>query len=158
MSVEAFLDTNVLIYAVSSAPEELAKKETGVGADPDCGFRPFGAGAAGVLCQRDTEDRGSTGDRTWRSSCSISSGSSPWCRRTIPSSSPGQRWRSDSASRIGMAPSSRPLNFWGRRPSIHEDLSHGQEYGSVRVVNPFRLGGADGVTKEGLSESVTILG
>ena len=57
MSVDAFLDTNVLIYAVSSAASESVKKEKALELIEHVDFGLSAQVLAGVLRQRHAEDR-----------------------------------------------------------------------------------------------------
>ena len=147
MSVEAFLDTNVLIYAVSSSPDEAGKKERALELIQDMDFglsaqvlqefyvnmtkkiaHPLSPEVAVDLLQQFRQF--------------------PLVQTDYPLVIAGV----EVALRYG-------ISYWdgaivaaaetlGARTLFSEDLSHGQEYGGVRVVNPFLAGGADRVHDE----------
>lgn len=144
MTVEAFLDTNVLVYAVSSAPEELPKKERALELIQHADF-----GLSAQVLQEfyvnvtrkiaDPLEPGVVVDLLDQLR------QFPLVRTDYPLIVAG----AEIALRFG-------ISYWdgaivaaaqvlGATTLYSEDLSHGQDFGSVRVVNPFRDGWPDGV-------------
>jgi predicted nucleic acid-binding protein len=137
MSVESFLDTNVLVYAAAAAPQEEEKRRRALGC--------IETGDFGLSTQILAEFYVTTTRKI---------------RRPIPveDASEWVEWLStfdvipvDAALvRIGIDLSQRfQISYWdgaiigaaealGAKTLYSEDLSHGQLYESVRVVNPFR--------------------
>lgn len=144
MSVEAFLDTNVLIYAVSSAAEEAEKKERAI-----------------ELIER--EDFGLSAQVLQEFFVNVT-------RKIADPLSPDAAVElMEQLRQFPMVVTDYPLvvagaemalrygiSYWdgaivaaaevlGASVLYSEDLGDGQVYGSVRVVNPFRRDGTDGV-------------
>jgi predicted nucleic acid-binding protein len=144
MSVDAFLDTNVLIYAVSSSPAELSKKERALELIEHADFGlsaqvlqefyvnvtakialPLAPDAAVALLEEFK-----TFPIVWTDyplivagiELALRFGISYWDGAIIAA-----------AERLGAA------------TLFTEDLSHGQRYGSVQAVNPFLPGTPDSV-------------
>jgi predicted nucleic acid-binding protein len=137
MSVESFIDTNVLVYAVSSAPGEAAKKARALELVERA---DFGLSAQVLQELYVTVTR------------KISNPLSPEAAVALI----------EELRKFPMAPTDYPLVIAGIETSLRfgvsywdgaivaaaarlgaptlftEDLNHGQQYGSVRVVNPFR--------------------
>jgi len=147
MSVEAFLDTNVLIYAVSSAPEEAEKKERAIELieNEDFGvsaqvLQEFFVNVTRKIADPLAPDVAIELMEQLRQF--------PLVVTDFPLIVAGV----EKALRYG-------ISYWdgtivaaaevlGASVLYSEDLGHGQAYGSVRVVNPFREGGTDGVHEE----------
>jgi len=137
MSVDCFLDTNVLVYAASSSPAEAAKKARALELIEKT---DFGLSAQVLQELYVTLTR------------EIASPLLPDAAVALP----------DELRRFPTVPTDYPLILAGVEASLRfdvaywdgaiiaaavrldapvlytEDLSHGQWYGSVRVVNPFR--------------------
>ena len=144
MSVEAFLDTNVLIYAVSSAPEEMPKKERALELIEHVDFglsaqvlQEFYVNVTRKIVNPITPDTAVELMDQFRRF--------PLVQTDYPLIVAGV----ELAVRHG-------ISYWdgailaaaealGAPTLFSEDLGHGREYGSVRVVNPFRDTGPDGV-------------
>jgi len=150
MSVECFLDTNVLVYAVSSAPAEAAKK----------------AKALEIVEQRD-----------FGLSAQVLQELYVTLTRKIATPLPAEEAVAllDELRKFPLVPTDYPLVVAGIEASLRygidywdgaiigaatrlgapilftEDLNHGQQYGSVRAVNPFRAD-ADGEGELGPEE------
>lgn len=142
MSVEVFLDTNVLIYAVSSAPEELPKKETALELIRHADFgvsaqvlQEFYVNVTRKIADPLEPDVAVELLEQFRQF--------PLVMTDYPLIVSGV----EVALRYG-------ISYWdgaivaaaeilGARTLYTEDLSHGQEYGGVRVVNPFPAGETD---------------
>jgi predicted nucleic acid-binding protein len=144
MTVEAFLDTNVLVYAVSSAPEESAKKETALELIQHA---DFGLSAQVLQEFYVNVTRKIADPLTPAVAVELLDQfrQFPLVQTDYPLIVAG----AEVALRFG-------ISYWDgaivaaaevlRAMTLYsEDLSHGQEYGSVRVVNPFRDGWPDGV-------------
>jgi predicted nucleic acid-binding protein len=136
MSVETFLDTNVLIYAVSSSPDEAAKKEKALHlvAHADFGL------SAQVLQEFYV-------NVTYRIARPIPPDQAVALLeqfRTFPTI-----WTDYPLIVAGIEISLRlNISFWdgaiiaaaerlGATTLYTEDLNHGQHYGSVQAINPF---------------------
>lgn len=148
MSVDAFLDTNVLIYAVSSAASESAKKQKALELIETIDFglsaqvlqefyvnvtrkiaRPLDASAALDLLEQ---------------------------FRSFPT-----RWTDYPLIVAAVEGSLRfGISYWdaaiiaaaeslGAAVLYTEDLNHGQHYGSVQAINPFLPGSSDSVHEPG---------
>ncbi len=144
MSVEVFLDTNVLLYAVSSLPEESLKKEMALELIEHADF-----GLSAQVLQ----------EFYVNVTRKIAHPLTPVAAVELL----------DQFRRFPMVPTDYPLivagaefalrygiSYWdgaivaaaeclGAGTLYTEDLSHGQRYGAVRVINPFRTDGSDGV-------------
>jgi len=144
MSVDAFLDTNVLIYAVSSSPEDSTKKERALELIEDTDF-----GLSAQVLQEFYVN----------------------VTRKLADPLPPEAAVEflDQLRHFPMVPTDYPLivagveiavrygiSYWdgtivaaaeclGARTLFTEDLNHGQHYGSVQAINPFRSDGSDGV-------------
>ncbi len=148
MSAEVFLDTNVLIYAVSSSAEESAKKERALELIQHTDFglsaqvlQEFYVNVTRKIADPLTPDVAVDFLDQFRRF--------PLVRTDYPLIVAGI----EIALRYG-------ISYWdgaivaaaqALEASVlySEDLNHGQEYGSVRVVNPFREGGVDSVHENG---------
>lgn len=148
MSVEAFLDTNVLIYAVSSSPDEAGKKERALELIQDMDFglsaqvlQEFYVNVTKKIAHPLSPEVAVDLLQQFRQF--------PLVQTDYPLVVAGV----EVALRYG-------ISYWdgaivaaaetlGARTLFSEDLSHGQRYGGVRVVNPFLAGGADGVHEDG---------
>ena len=136
MSVEAFLDTNVLIYAVSSAPAEAAKKEKALDlvAYADFGLsaqvlQEFYVNVTNKIAQPIPPDQAVALLEQFRSFPTV--------------------WTDFPLIIAGIETSLRfNISFWdgtiiaaaerlGATTLYTEDLNHGLHYGSVRAINPF---------------------
>lgn len=144
MSVDAFLDTNVLIYAVSSSPLEAAKKDRALDLieGEDFGLsaqvlQEFYVNVTRKIAQPLPSDLAVELLEQFRQF--------PLVLTDYPLVVAGV----ETSMRYG-------ISYWdgaivaaakilGAGVLYSEDLSHGQEYGGVRVVNPFLVEGADGV-------------
>jgi predicted nucleic acid-binding protein len=148
MSVDALLDTNVLVYAVSSAPAESAKKEVALELILDADFG---------LCAQVLQEFYVTVTR----------------KIAVPLAPDAAVALLDDLRQLPMVPTDYPLivagveaslrygiSYWdgaiiaaaerlGATTLYTEDLSHGQRYGSVTVVNPFLPTEADRVHEAG---------
>ena len=144
MSVEAFLDTNVLIYAVSSAPEELPKKEKALELIQHADFglsaqvlQEFYVNVTRKIADPLEPDVAVELLDQFRQF--------PLVQTDYPLIVAG----AEVALRFGISYWDGAIvaaaRFLGATTLYSEDLSHGQNYGSVRVVNPFRGGWPDGV-------------
>jgi len=148
MSVEAFLDTNVLIYAVSSSPAESAKKERALEL---ISHADFGLSAqvlqefyinvtAKIALPLAPDDAVALLEQF----------------RTFP-----VVWTDYPLIVAGIENALRfRISYWdgaiiaaaerlGADTLYTEDLNHGQRYGSVQAVNPFLSGAADSVHEVG---------
>lgn len=144
MSVDAFLDTNVLIYAVSSSPEDSAKKERALQLIEIADF-----GLSAQVLQ----------EFYVNVTRKIASPLAPDAAvelldqfrhfPMVPTDYPLIVAGAETAVRFG-------ISYWdgaivaaaeclGARTLFTEDLNHGQRYGSVQAVDPFRVEGPDGV-------------
>lgn len=151
MSAEVFLDTNVLIYAVSSATEEAEKKEK-------------------ALELIETRDFGLSAQVLQEFYVNVT-------RKIANPLAPDEAVGFlDEFRRFPLVQTDYPLivagaevalrygiSYWdgaiiaaaerlGATILYSEDLSHGQRYGTVQVVNPFRMGGPDSVHDGSKSE------
>jgi predicted nucleic acid-binding protein len=137
MSVESFIDTNVLVYAAAAAPHEEEKRRRA--------FQRIEARDFGLSTQVLAEFYVTTTRKV---------------RRPIPVEDAAEwvEWLSEfdliavdaALVRIGIELSQRfQVSYWdgavigaaealGARTLFTEDLNHGQLYGSVRVIDPFR--------------------
>ena len=143
MSVEAFLDTNVLIYAVSSAPAEARKKERTLDLISHVDFglsaqvlQEFYVNVTGKIAHPLSPDEAMTLLEQFRcfpivwtdyplvvagAEASLLHGISYWDGTIIAAA-----------------------DFLGATTLYTEDLNHGQQYGSVQAINPFLPGGPNG--------------
>jgi predicted nucleic acid-binding protein len=144
MRVECFIDTNVLVYAVSSSPAEATKKARAVDLIESTDFglsaqvlqelyvtltrkiaRPLAPDAAVALLEELRKFPLAPTDYPLVVAgieTSLRFGVTYWDGAILAA-----------AERLGA-----PILYT-------EDLNHGQQYGPVRVVNPFRLADGDGV-------------
>jgi predicted nucleic acid-binding protein len=136
MSVEAFLDTNVLIYAVSSSPAESAKKERALELieHSDCGLsaqvlQEFYVNVTRKIARPLPPDDAVALLEQFR------------CFPVVWTDYPLIVSGVETALRFG-------ISYWdgaiiaaaerlGATILYTEDLSHGQRYGSVQAINPF---------------------
>ena len=144
MSVEAFLDTNVLIYAVSSAPAESAKKERALELIEHTDFglsaqvlQEFYVNVTRKIALPLKADEAMALLEQFR------------CFPMVWTDYPLIVAGVETALRFG-------LSYWdgaiiaaaeslGATTLYTEDLNHGQHYGSVQAVNPFLPDVPDGV-------------
>ena len=144
MSVEVFLDTNVLIYAVSSSPQEAAKKDRALDLieGEDFGLsaqvlQEFYVNVTQKIAQPLPSDIAVELLEQFRQF--------PMALTDYPLIVAGI----ETSLRYG-------ISYWdgaivaaaatlGARTLFSEDLNHGQKYGDVRVVNPFPAGGSSEV-------------
>ncbi|HEX2257188.1 MAG TPA: PIN domain-containing protein [Afifellaceae bacterium] len=139
MSVESFIDTNILVYAAAAAPHEEEKRRRA--------FQCIEMGEFGLSTHVLAEFYVTTTRKV---------------RRPIPVEDAAEwvGWLSEfeviavdaALVRIGIELSQRfQISYWdgavvgaaealGAATLYTEDLNHGQLYGSVRVVNPFLEG------------------
>ena len=136
MSVETFLDTNVLIYAVSSVPTESAKKEKALDliAHADFGLsaqvlQEFYVNVTNTIARPISPDQAVALLEQFR---------------TFPTV-----WTDFPLIVAGIETSLRfNISFWdgaiiaaaqrlGATTLYTEDLNHGQHFGSVQAINPF---------------------
>jgi predicted nucleic acid-binding protein len=144
MSVEAFLDSNVLIYAVSSAPGEAAKKERALELIEETDFglsaqvlQEFYVNVTRKIASPLMPDAAIELVEQFRlfplihtdhplivagAEISVRYGISYWDGAIIAAA-----------------------QFLGATTLYSEDLSHGQQYASIEVVNPFRVDRSSGV-------------
>lgn len=144
MSVEVFLDTNVLIYAVSSAPEELSKKERALELIQHADF-----GLSAQVLQEFYVNVTRKIAKPLAPDVAVELLDQFRHFPLVPTDYPLVVAGVEAAVRYR-------ISYWdgaiiaaaerlGAGTLFSEDLSHGQEYGGVRVVNPFLAGGADRV-------------
>jgi len=144
MSVDSFLDTNVLIYAVSSSPAESTKKERALELIQESDFglsarvlQEFYVNVTRKIALPLGPDEAVALLEQFRSF--------PVVWTDYPLIVAGI----EAALRFG-------ISYWdgaiiaaaerlGATTLYTEDLSHGQHYGSVQAVNPFRSGSPDSV-------------
>ena len=144
MSVDAFLDTNVLIYAVSSSPAESTKKERALELISHADFglsaqvlQEFCVNVTGKIALPLAPDEAVALLEQFRSF--------PMVSTDYPLIVAGI----ETALRFG-------ISYWdgtivaaaerlGAATLYTEDLNHGQRYGSVQAVNPFLPGTPDRV-------------
>jgi len=144
MSVDAFLDTNVLIYAVSSSPAESKKKERALELISHVDFglsaqvlQEFYVNVTKKIAAPLTPDEAVTLLEQFR------------CFPVVWTDYPLIVSGIETALRFG-------ISYWdgaiiaaaerlGAATLYTEDLNHGQRYGSVQAVNPFLSTTPDGV-------------
>ena len=144
MSVDAFLDTNVLIYAVSSSPAESKKKERALELISHVDFglsaqvlQEFYVNVTKKIAAPLTPDEAVTLLEQFR------------CFPVVWTDYPLIVSGIETALRFG-------ISYWdgaiiaaaerlGASTLYTEDLNHGQRYGSVQAVNPFLSGTPEGV-------------
>ena len=144
MRTEAFLDTNVLIYAVSSSPAESLKKERALEliVRTDFGLsaqvlQEFYVNVTRKIASPLTPDAAVALLEQLRSF------------PTVPTDYPLEVAGVETSLRVG-------ISYWagaiiaaaeglGATTLYTEDLSHGQRYGSVQAVNPFLPATSDSV-------------
>jgi predicted nucleic acid-binding protein len=144
MNAEAFLDTNVLIYAVSSSPEELAKKERALELIEHTNFglsaqvlQEFYVNVTRKIALPLAPDAAMDLLEQFRLF--------PIVWTDYPLIVAGV----ENSVRFG-------ISFWdgaiiaaaetlGATTLYTEDLNHGQQYGSVQAVNPFLPDAPEGV-------------
>ncbi len=148
MSVDAFLDTNVLIYAVSSAASESAKKEKALELIEHADFglsaqvlQEFYVNVTRKISSPLTPDAALALIEQFRRFPVV--------------------WTDYPLIVAGIETSVRfEISFWdgaiiaaaeslGAAIIYTEDLNHGQHYGSVRAINPFLRDAADSVHDAG---------
>jgi predicted nucleic acid-binding protein len=144
MSVEAFLDTNVLIYAVSSAPAEAAKKERALGLIMNTDF-----GLSAQVLQELFVNATRKIATPLAPDTAVALLDQFRCFPMVQTDYPLIVAGIEVSLRFG-------ISYWdgtiiaaaerlGASTLYTEDLSHGQRYGSVRAVNPFLDDSADSV-------------
>ena len=144
MRVQAFLDTNVLIYAVSSSPAEATKKERALELIEHTDFglsaqvlQEFYVNVTRKIALPLTPDKAVALLEQFR------------CFPMVWTDYPLIVAGVETALRFG-------ISYWdgtiiaaaerlGATTLYTEDLNHGQRYASVQAVNPFRSGTSDSV-------------
>ena len=144
MSVEAFLDTNVLIYAVSSSPDEAAKNERALDLISHADFglsaqvlQEFYVNVTKKIAVPLAPDEAVTLLEQLKAFPVV------WTDYPLIISGV------ETALNFG-------INYWdgmiiaaaerlGATTLYTEDLNHGQQYGSVQVINPFLREGSGNV-------------
>ena len=148
MSVEAFLDTNVLIYAVSSSPAEAAKKEKALELIEYTDFglsaqvlQEFYVNVTRKIALPLSPDDAMALLEQFR------------CFPMVLTDYPLIVAGTEAALRFGISYWDGTImaaaEFLGATTLYTEDLNHGQTYGSVQAVNPFLSGATDSVHDEG---------
>ena len=136
MNVDAFLDTNVLIYAVSSSPAESAKKERALELIEQINFglsaqvlQEFYVNVTRKIAQPLSPDEAVALLEQLR--CF------PLALTDYPLIVAG----AETALRFGISYWDGTIiaaaEFLGAATLYTEDLNHGQRYGSIQAVNPF---------------------
>lgn len=144
MRVDAFLDTNVLIYAVSSSPAESAKKERALELIEQIDFglsaqvlQEFYVNVTRKIAQPLPPDEAVALLEQLR--CF------PMALTDYPLIVAG----AETALRFGISYWDGTIiasaEFLGAATLYTEDLNHGQRYGSVQAINPFLSGESDRV-------------
>ncbi len=144
MSVEAFLDTNVLVYAVSSSPAEAAKKERALGLIEHVDF-----GLSAQVLQELYVTVTRKIARPLPPDAAVSLLDELRSFPVVPTDYALVVAGIEASLRLG-------ISYWdgaivaaaeslGASILYTEDLGHGQHYGSVRVVNPFLVEETDSV-------------
>lgn len=139
MSVDCFLDTNVLVYALSSAPDEAAKKAVALELIEGHDF-----GLSAQVLQELYVALTRTVERTMAPEDVVSLLDGLRRFPLVPTDYPLVVAGIEASLRFG-------ISYWdgaiiaaadrlGALVLFTEDLSHGRRYGSVRAVNPFRAG------------------
>jgi predicted nucleic acid-binding protein len=148
MSVEAFLDTNVLIYAVSSAASESAKKQKALELIETIDF-----GLSAQVLQEFYVNVTRKIARPLSPDMALSLLDEFKCFPIV--------WTDYPLIVAAVELSVRfDLSYWdgaiiaaaeslGASILYTEDLNHGQRYGSVRAINPFLPGSSDSVHEPG---------
>jgi len=148
MSVDSFLDTNVLIYAVSSSPAESGKKERALELIQESDF--------GLSAQVLQEFYGNVTRKI-----ALPLGPDEAVALLEQFRSFPVVWTDYPLIVAGIEAALRfGISYWdgaiiaaaerlGAATLYTEDLSHGQRYGSVEAVNPFRSGSPDSVHESG---------
>lgn len=151
MSVDAFLDTNVLIYAVSSEPAELSKKERALELIENVDF--------GVSAQVLQEFYVVSTRRIALPMPPDEAVALLEHFKSLP-----VVWTDYPLVVAGVEASLRfDISYWdgaivaaaerlGATTLYTEDLNHGQRYGSITVVNPFLQEGSGGAHASGAAE------
>ena len=148
MSVESFLDTNVLIHAVSSSPSQSKKKEKALELIEHADFglsaqvlQEFYVNVTGKIARPLTPAEAMALLEQFR------------CFPIVWTDYPLIIAGAETALRYG-------LSYWdgaivaaaesiGATTLYTEDLNHGQHYGSVQAVNPFLASTPDSVHDDG---------
>ena len=148
MRVQAFLDTNVLIYAVSSSPAEATKKERALELIEHTDFglsaqvlQEFYVNVTRKIALPLSPDEAVALLEQFR------------CFPMVWTDYPLIVAGVETALRFG-------ISYWdgtiiaaaerlGATTLYTEDLNHGQRYASVQAVNPFRSGTSDSVHESG---------
>jgi predicted nucleic acid-binding protein len=144
MSVEAFLDTNVLIYAVSSAPPEAAKKERALDLMMNTDF-----GLSAQVLQEFYMNVTRKIATPLEPDAAVALLEEYRLSPMVPTDYPLIVAGVEVSLRFG-------ISFWdgtilaaaerlGATTLYTEDLSHGQRYGPVQAVNPFVSATTDNV-------------
>jgi predicted nucleic acid-binding protein len=147
MSVEAFLDTNVLIYAVSSSPEESAKKEKALELIEHADF-----GLSAQVLQEFYVNVTTKIARPLNPDDAIALLEQFRCFPMVLTDYPLTVAGVEASLRFG-------ISYWdggiiaaaeslGASTLYTEDLNHGQHYGSVQALNPFLLDSPEGVHED----------
>jgi predicted nucleic acid-binding protein len=137
MSVESFLDTNVLVYAAAAAPHEEEKRKRAFACIEEGGFglstqvlAEFYVTAT-MKVQRPISVEDASEWVEWLSTFEVMAVDTALVRIGIDLS---QRFRISYWAGAGLG----AAEALDAKTLYTEDLSHGQLYGSVRVVDPFR--------------------
>ena len=144
MSVEAFLDTNVLIYAVSSDPGELTKKENALELIDHADF-----GLSAQVLQEFYVTVTRKIALPLKPDDAVALLEEFRCFPVVWTDYPLIVAGIETSLRFG-------ISYWdgaiiaaaerlGASTLYTEDLNHGQHYASVRAINPFLEGKADSV-------------
>jgi predicted nucleic acid-binding protein len=148
MSVDAFLDTNVLIYAVSSSPAEAAKKERALELIEHTDFglsaqvlQEFYVNVTRTIALPLSPDDAMALLEQFR------------CFPMVLTDYPLIVAGAETALRFGISYWDGAIiaaaEFLGAATLYTEDLNHGQRYGSVKAINPFLPAEPDSVHEAG---------
>jgi predicted nucleic acid-binding protein len=148
MSVDAFLDTNVLIYAVSSAASESAKKQKALELIETIDFglsaqvlQEFYVNVTRKIARPLSPDTALTLIEQFRCFPIV------WTDYPLIVAAVELSVRFDLSYWDGAIISA--AESLGASILYTEDLNHGQRYGSVRAINPFLPGSSDSVHELG---------
>jgi predicted nucleic acid-binding protein len=151
MSVEAFLDTTVLIYAVSAAPDESVKKEKALELISNADFglssqvlQEFYVNVTTKISVPLAPDEAVALLEQFKSFPVV------WTDYPLIISAV------ETALRYGISYGNGAIIAAAQRlgaTSLYtEDLNHGQHYGSIQAVNPFLTGGTNSVHESDVSQ------
>ena len=143
MTVQCFVDTNILIYAARPKDDEPRKFAVATDVFTERALLPLDPGFTGILCRGSKE----LGQRPWRCStepeasewvgwlepfCEVVDGPASSFQQAIETARRHRIAYWDAAIFAAAARASAPILY-------SEDLSHGQSYGDVQVINPFLI-------------------